>query len=266
VILVLTAVALLAACASGPSSVPRAAGHAPSRPGAAGPPPAEHFAAGTTFWPVSQVAVLSDDRTLVAETTWGCGGPPRLVAAEMTHAVVLVLAQPPPPPGPCAAVLLSGPVRNRLTTPLGDRRLLRRTSLTAIAAVYQSKLASVSVLPPGYRFDGLVPGSGFSSRAQGDRDFSTRTFTLKGGAPVTISEATGTAIPRMPYSWLVTATVDVSGHQAVCRAETFDGAVDTRSIAWSAGGRVFVVVSQQGLVSDHVPSQAQLLATARGVH
>jgi hypothetical protein len=267
VILLAGAIALLAACGGAPSAALRAPRRAaqPSLP-VAGPRSPEHFAKGATFWPVSEVAVLSDDRTLVAVTTWGCDEPPRLDATELAGAVVLVLVRPPPTRRPCAAGLTAGPVHTRLGSPLGGRKLLRRTSLTAIPVVYQSRLAAISVLPPGYRFDGLVPGSGFSRQVRGDRDYSTRTFSARDDAPLTVSEATGTTIPSVPAGWAVTATTKIGGQRAACRAETFDGAVDARSVAWSAGGRVFIVTSQQDLDTDHVPSQAQLLAVARGVH
>ena len=269
-ILLAGAIALLAACGPAPSSAPGASAPAkrPASPAGsvAAEPAPQHFPAGTTLVPVSAIAVLSDDRTLVAVTFSGCGGPPRLVTTELPGSVVLVVAEPPPPAGAvCATVLRIGPVRTRLTSPLGSRSLLRRTSLTRIPAVYQDSLAAVGVLPPGYRLTGLVPGSGFSAMTRGDQDYSTRTYSARRSAPVTISEATGTVLPDGPNGWAVTTLADVGGHRAVCRAGVLDGRVYARSVAWRAGGRVFVVASAEGLAGQRIPSQAQLLAMARSV-
>jgi hypothetical protein len=256
-LILVTVSVMLAACG---------AAHAPA-PGPRGKAAPARFAPGTALLPVSEVAVLSDDRTLVAEAVWGCGGPPRLVAAPLARTVVLVLAQPPPKGVICAADLVFGPVHTTLAAPLRGRTLVQRRSLAPIPTVYQSGLAAVSALPPGYRFAALVPGSTLPGFGPGDRLASTRTFTAAQGdrAPVLVCEARGTALPAGPSGWPVLAALNVHDDRAIYRAEASGGTVDARMIAWAAGQRVFAVVSRQDQAGQHVPSEAQLLAVARGV-
>jgi hypothetical protein len=217
---------------------------------------------------IDEAAVLSNDRTLVADAFFGCGNAPHLVATPHAGTVVLAIAEPPQCPEQQVR-----PVETTLAAPLRGRALVQAGTMAPIPTVFQARLASVSVLPRGYRFDGLVPSYDSGDPAPGWQKgelAATQIFTPGdgNGATVTVCQATATGPPGCAKAaWPVIATLDVQGHKAVYQAETDAGtAVGAESsIKWSAGGRVFVVLSWVAHNGQHLCSQAQMLAIARGV-
>ena len=267
---ILAAVPVVLAACAGPPRRPAGAGPAtpPGRSAVTAPP--LRLAPGTRFLPVSEVAVLSNDRTLVAEASWGCSGPPRLVATPLTRSVLLALAQPPVPRGAiCSTVLAFGPVRTTLPWPLGQRRLVQRATLAPVPVVYQSRLPPVAVLPPGYHLSALVPGAQFAGPGTGARLPSTRTYVAaRGGlAPILVCQAAGPGNPAGagPGGWPVRAVLSVHGNRAVYRAGGTGSGTYARMITWRAGGQLITVASLQTASGQTVPAEGELLATARGI-
>lgn len=219
---------------------------------------------------IQEAAVLGNDRTLVTDALSGCGHSPHLVATPHAQTVVLAIADPLPGVPQCPGQQ-DGTVETTLAAPLRGRTLVQAATLAPILTVYQARLAAVSVLPPGYRFDSLAPAEEGGDPGPGWQKgelAATQIFTpARGdGAPVTVCQATGTGPPGCATIFgPAIATLDVRHHQAVYQADAGTAAGDGRSIRWSASGQVFVVLSWVTHDGQHLPSQAQLLAVARSL-
>jgi len=216
--------------------------------------------------------VLSNDRTLVAYAESGCGHSPHLVATPQTRTVVLAIADPVPGVPACPDRQFVT-VETTLSAPLDGRRLVLDGILAPVLTVYQARMAPVSVLPPGYRFESIFPAIDGGDPAPGWTPgdlVATQVYTPAHGddAPVSVCEATKngspvcyTALGFPPGQGETIATLNVRGCQAAYQAE------DTgRSLSWTApGGHIFVVTSWIRSSGQHLLSEAQLLAVARGV-
>jgi len=147
-------------------------------PGPVSPPPTP---AGSTLDAVHEAVVLSDDRTIVVDTSWGSDQqPPWLVIASQASQVTLALVEPPTLPGPNDLIGYGGTAQATLAATLGNRPLIDQSTGQPIPTVHEGAMAEVTVLPPGYRFDRIEPNPDRPGQRAADRRRGARLRRLGG--------------------------------------------------------------------------------------
>jgi hypothetical protein len=217
---------------------------------------------------LGEAVVLDDDRTLVVEATFGCGGPPKLVAQVEKATVELRLVTATVAAGTvCATVLGFGPVTTTLSVPLGDRRLVTSTD-APIVEVRQAELVAPRYLPGGYRLRIVVPGVRVPVGSAVSAPCATELYVDPegSGAPVAIAECLGAAMPRPPVGWSVLPPATIGGAAALVAEVSSAGSVYGRSITWSAGGNGLVVETGLAGNGKQVPGEPALVAVANHLH
>jgi hypothetical protein len=213
-------------------------------------------------YPVSlPVLVSADGLVLTGVGSMACGHAPLLVARSYPRKVTLTWINP---DTNChAEALRSAVARVTLPTPLGRRALVQTASGAPVRYFDERDLASVGVLPAGFRLSSDLPSVSFPEQdtwAVGD----TRTYTGPANTTAQLSVAqlvaTTGMIPLVSWPW--PAHIRVDGRLASLRVNQVSGLVYSRSITWVDHGYRFVVTIS---VQDHnqVPlSNAQLTAVA----
>lgn len=226
---------------------------------------------GAVFQSIAEAVVRSDDQTIVVNASWGgCQKRPYLVASEATSEVTLALVEPPvvtPSNVACPLFLAMAQVQTTLSSPLGPRHLIDRSSGRAIPTVHEDQLAQVTEIPPGFRYTGIAPGTMVGSANGAPRLAATRTYstTDTAMAPLQIIQFPGTSASEGETSWGVEATTVVHGQGAIVQSDPSGANPAARSLTWSERGWVFVLASLSGKDGQQPLSEAELLSVGQGL-
>lgn len=227
--------------------------------------PAPGWPSPPRTYPVSlPVLVSADGLVITGVGSMACGHAPLLVARSYPRKVTLTWVNP---DTNChAETIRSALARATLPTPLGRRALVQTASGAPVRYFDERDLASVGVLPAGFRLSSDLPSVSFPEQdtwAVGD----TRTYTGPSNTAARLSVAqlvaTNGMVPLTSWPW--PAHVRVDGRMAALLVNQAGGLVYSRSITWVDHGYRFVVnISVQG--HNQVPlSNAELTAVADGI-
>lgn len=226
---------------------------------------------GAAFQSIAEAVVRSDDQTIVVNASWGgCQKRPYLVASEAMSEVTLALVEPPvvtPSNVACPLFLAVTQVQTTLSSPVGPRHLIDRSTGRTIPTVHESQLAEVTEIPPGFRYAGIAPGT-MVGAANGPLHLAaTRTYstTDTAVAPLQITQFPGTSASEGETYWGLEGTTVVHGHGAIVQSDPSGANPAARSLTWSEGGWVFVLASLSGKVGQQPLSEAELLSVAQGL-
>jgi len=234
---------------------------------------ASPLSSGTTLDPIAQVVVDNDDRTLLVPTSWdGCEKkPPDLEATQSSAEVTLALIESTAGAGPsCPGPPALGQAQTVLSSSLAQRRLIDRSTGSAIPTVREDQLAPVTDLPSGYSYSGIVPRIEVGTNAATTPVGATRTYssTDKSAPPLWIIQFPGESAIEAEVSWDPEAASSVHGQPAILQSEPVapqSASPVARWVAWAEDGWVFVVDSPAQGPQRTPLSNAQLLAVAEGL-
>lgn len=242
------------------------------RPGAGSPGPvtAPPMPAGSNLDAIHEAVVLSDDRTVVVDTSWGSNlERPWLVIAGQESQVSLALVEPPALPGPNDLVGYGGTAQATLVSPLGGRPLIDQSTGQPIPTVHQAAMAEVTALPPGYRLDGIEPGTMIGLVNDQPLTGAVRTYTApKGdGAPLEVTQFPSISTSEGATYLGAQVTIEVRGSPGIYQTDVdpTTGASVASSLSWSEDGWVFVLSSLPDWGYQHPLSETGLVSVAAGV-
>ena len=214
----------------------------------------------------------SDDQTIVVNASWGgCQKRPYLVASEAMSEVTLALVEPPvvtPSNVACPLFLAMAQVQTTLSSPLGPRHLIDRSTGRTIPTAHEDQLAEVTEIPPGFRYASIAPGTMVGAANGPSRLAATRTYstTDTAVAPLQIIQFPGTSASEGETSWSVEATTVVHGYGAIVQSDPSGANPVARSLTWSEGGWVFVLASLSQKDGQQPLNEDALLSVAQGLH
>ncbi len=222
---------------------------------------------GSTFEPIPEAVVRSDDRTIVVNGDWGgCRSRPHLVALESPAVVILAMVEPPvsvPSGAGCSLDLFDGQFQTKLRSPLGSSSLIDQSDDRPIVTVHESAMARVTVLPAGFRLSAIAPGAQIGLADGQPASAATRTCTgpASSNTPLGVVQFPGTSASDGATGLGAEVAVDVGGSPGIFQAQVdpTTGAPVASSLSWSKDGWVFVLVSWQPL------GEAVLVSVAAGV-
>jgi hypothetical protein len=219
---------------------------------------------------IDEAVVLSDDRSVVVDIGWGSNFErPWLVIADQASQVTLALVEPPALSGVSDLVGYGGRAQATLVSSLGNRPLIDQSRGQPIPTVHEAAMAEVTVLPPGYRFDRIEPGTMIGLVNGQPIAAGVRTYadTQDVGAPLSVTQFPSTSVSDGATHLGAEVVVDVGGAPGIFQTQVdpTTGASVASSLSWSVDGWVFVLASFPELGDQQPLGEGELLAVADGL-
>jgi hypothetical protein len=154
---------------------------------------------GAAFQSIAEAVVRSDDQTIVVNASWGgCQKRPFLAATEATREVTLALVEPPvlmPSDVSCPLFLAMTQLQTTVSSRLGPRHLIDRSTGRTIPTAHEDQLAEVTEIPPGFRCTSIAPGA-MVGAANGPPAWRRRGPTQQRTPPWLRSKSSNSRAPR----------------------------------------------------------------------
>ncbi len=230
------------------------------------PPPAP---SDSTLDPIGGAVVLDNDRTVVVDSAWGDNPHrPWLVMTTQSSQVTLAVVQPPMPPGPGNLVGYWGPLEGTVDAPVGARPLVNASTGQPVPTVHEQAMARVTVLPTGYRFSAIAPGTmiGLVNGEPAAAGVRIYLDAEGGGAPLQVAQFAGTAAAEGVTYLGPEQPAEVDGSAAIFQAQENAGTALVTSLSWSEDGWVFVLSSWPSSGGQLPLGEGELVTVADGMH
>jgi hypothetical protein len=195
--------------------------------------------------------------------------PPYLEAVPSSGQIILSLIGRADVGPACPGPLVLGQAQAVLTSAVGQRTLVDKSSDSEIPTVFEDELPPVTVLLSGYSYSGIVPRIEAGAIAGGPPG-ATRTYSSseKSLAPLWIGQFPGTLATEAEVSWDPAAATSVHGQPAIVQYEPASSPMPdpvARWVIWAEDGWILVVDSPAQSPEQSPLSQAQVLAVAQGI-
>jgi hypothetical protein len=138
-----------------------------------------------------------------------------------------------------------------------------------IPTVHEAAMSEVTVLPPGYRFDGIEPGTKIGLLNDQPIAAGVRTYTDPegDGAPLSVTQFPGTSASGGATDLGAEVVVDVGGSPGISQTQVdpTTGVSVASSLSWSEDGWVFVLSSLPDMSYQKPLGEADLVGVAAGM-